>query len=184
MPNLNMPGEGGARPPVQPMMPKRDMGGIVKMLVIVIVLVGLGGGGFYLYNSGKLPFVSKKTSLPPPATEVAPPQPEQAPPAPTTAAVTPPVEKAKTPATPAKLEMGKGSFTVVIGSFQTKKKAEEELARWANAGYPAMVSEKRSGESMWYRVSLGRYETRKTAMKAGKDMEHMFEMGYWVDRVE
>jgi len=179
MPNLNMPGEGGARP-VQPMMPKREMGGIIRILVIVVVVIGLGGGGFYLYKPGKLPFLSKKTQLPPPAAEVAPPQPEQMAPPPVTTA--PPVEQPKPQ--PAKQEMGKGSFTVIIGAFHSKQTAEEEVGRWSNAGYPAMVTESGAGESMWYRVSLGRYETRRLAMKAGKEMEHMFEMGYWVDKVQ
>ena len=182
MPNLNMPGEGGARPPVQPMMPKKDMGGIVRILVIVLVVLGLGGGGFYLYKSGKLPFLSKKTVPPPPATEVVPPQPEAMAPAPQPT-VKPP-EPTKTPATPVKQEMGKGSFTLIVGAYHSKKTADDEAARWTNAGYAAMVSEKRSGASTWYRVGLGRYETKKTAMKAGKEMEQMFEMGYWVDKVE
>lgn len=184
MPNLNMPGEEGGRPPVQPMMPKRDMGGLVKIVVIVLVVLAVGVGGFFMYKAGKLPFLSKKTP-PPQQTEVALPEQMAPPPAatPPPTPVTTTAPSTKKTATSLK-PIGTGSFTVSIASFRSKQTANEEASRWTNAGFPAMVTEKRSGSSIWYRVSLGRYETRKTASKAAKDMEHMFETGYWVDRVE
>lgn len=189
MPNLNMPGEEGTRPPVQPMMPGKDTGGLVKRLAIIIGVVVILGGGFFLYKSGMLPFGKKKsTPLPPPAEVV--PLPAETTPTPAPTAATPTPEKKpptglKPAAAPTLMKpMGKGEFTVVIHSFPSRKVAEEAVARWSNAGFPAMVSEKKVGGSMWYRVSIGRYETRQMAKKAGKEMEHMLETGYWVDRVQ
>jgi len=83
-----------------------------------------------------------------------------------------------------KQEMGKGNFTIFIASFQSKKAAEDEAARWSNAGFQSMVNEKSMEGGMRYRVSLGRYETRQEAMKTAKEMEHMFETGFWVDKVQ
>lgn len=189
MPNLNMPGEGGARPPVQPMVPGRDTGGLIKKLIILGVVIILGGGGFFLYQSGLLPFGKKEAAPPPPPAEVIPPPEEMAtPPAPGTAMTPaaetkPPGESKPSTQPPSMKPMGKGDFTVVIHSFSSRKIAEDEATRWSNAGFPAMVTEKNVGGSMWYRVAIGRYETRQLAKKAGKEMEHMLESGYWVDRV-
>ncbi len=201
MPNLNMPdSEGGGRP-IQPMMAGRDGGGVAKKIVIVLVILILGGGGYYLYKSGKLPFLTKKAEpAPPPAVVVPPPDTSAlAATSPTTTTTLPPAAKAdkktdmkadkKTVAIPdskpaPKQEMGKGDFTIFIASFQSKKSAEDEAARWSNAGFQSMVNEKGTQGGMRYRVSLGRYETRQEAMKAAKEMEHMFETGFWVDKVQ
>lgn len=201
MANLNMPGGVGGHPPVQPMMPGRDTGGLIRKIVLVIVLLLLCGGGYYgytLYKAGKIqiPFIGKKDAQTLPPTEVIPP-PDQAmeiPPEASTA--TPTTTPAPTPPPKSNLEvkpetvppsamqpMGKGDFTVVVGSYQSKKAAEEEAARWSNAGYQGTVTEKYVGGGAWYRVSLGRYETRKMALKAAKEMKSKLEGGYWVDRV-
>ena len=187
MPNLNMPDEGGGgRPPITPMMPGRDTGGIVKKIVIVLVVLLVGGGGFYLYKSGKLSFL-KKAEPPPPPVEVVP--------SPDTSAVkmtaqppvatTTPATKADTkPAATHAPATGKGDFTIVIASFQSRKTADGEASRWSSAGFQSMVNEKASKEGNRYRVSLGRYENRQEAMKAAKEMEHMFESGFWIDKVQ
>lgn len=169
MPNLNMP-EGGQ--PVQPMMPGGG-GGALKIIIVVVVVVALAGGGYFLYTSGVLPF-GKKT--PPPPVEVLPPPMETAPPE-----VTPPPDVKPPEPTPT---MGTGNFTVVIYSYLSRKLADDEAGRWTNAGFPAMVREKSVGGTMVYRVSVGRYETRQLASKAGKEIEHMLETGYWVDRLQ
>ena len=187
MPNLNVP--------VQPMMPYRDTGGVVKKIVIILVIALLGGGGYYLYKSGKLPFL-KKAEPPPPPVEIFPPPDASTMKAMTPApATTPPPSPtadknpmAKADSRPTAMApqppMGRGDFTIVIASFQEKNTAEEEAARWSSAGFQSMVNEKALKAGTWYRVSLGRYETRQEAMKSAKEMEHMFESGFWIDRVQ
>jgi len=171
MPNLNIPEAGR---PVQPMMPGGG-GGALKIIIVVVVVVVLVAGGYFLYTSGVLPF-GKKTS-PPPAVVVPPPV-ETTVPEPE---VTPPPEiKPPQPAP----TMGTGNFTVVIYSYLSRKLADDEAARWTNAGFPAMVTEKSVGGTTVYRVNIGRYETRTLANKAGKEIEHMLETGYWVDRLQ
>lgn len=196
MPNLNMPGEGGGRSPVQPMMAGRDGGGgLVKKILTVVVVLIVGAGGYYLYDSGKLPFL-KKGPPPPTAAELGfPPDqamqpaaepeapPPQAPPPTSTPADVKPTPVTKTPPLAASTQPpATGEFTVVIGSFVDKQLADDEAARWSNAGIPAMVAEKAADGTTWYRLSIGRYETRKLAMEAAKEMEHMFENGYWVEK--
>lgn len=173
MPNLNMPE--GMRSPVRPMMAGGG-GGMRTTIIILLVVVVLGGGGYFLYTSGMLPFGKKS---PPPPVEVVPPAPEITLPQPEVAP--PPEVKPPEPTPP---PMGTGNFTVVIYSYFSRKLAEDEAARWTNAGFPAMVTEKNVGGTTVYRVSIGRYETRKLASNAGKEIEHMLETGYWVDRLQ
>jgi hypothetical protein len=187
MPNLNMPDEGGARPPVQPMMPKKDMGGMVRIIVIVLVVLVLGGGGYWMYQSGNIPFLSKKkaTPSPPPVTmEILPQETQPEMTAAATATTPPPGADAMAGKPDMKQPMGPGKYILVIGSFLDQTIAEAEAGRWSKAGFHAMVSPKTSKGTTWYRVALGGYEDRKAASKAGKEMEHMFEAGYWVDRAE
>ena len=192
MPNLNMADaeEPGGRPPVQPMMSVGSRGGGFRIVIILVVVLVLGGGGFYLYKSGKIPFLSPKEKVSP--TEVVPP-PDQTttlPPTlpPETAPTTKP-EPTKVEPKPMKPEpraqtMGTGNYTVVIASFPSKQTADEEAAHWSSAGFQAIVSEKQMNGDTWYRVCIGRYETRQLATKAAKEMEHMFETGYWINKVQ
>lgn len=183
MPNLNMP---GGRPAVQPM--RGGGGGLMKYIITLIVLGVLGGGGYYMYKEEMIPFLQKKAPPPPPPVEIVPPAeeiaaplPQEILPAPTVnprAATSPPPQSSEMKA------MGTGGFTVVIHSFTVRATAEEVAAQWSNAGFPTMVTEKNFGGSTWYCVTVGRYETQQLARKAAREMEHMLETGYWVDRVQ
>ena len=190
MPNLNMMEEerSGGRPPVQPMMARREGPPMAKILMIVGALVALGAVVFLLNSFGVVHLWGKKAV--PQQTEVIPlpaetvpevtptPQPVEIP-APTT---TKPAEK-KLMAEKTAMPASKGEYTLVIASFRERKTAEEFSSRWSGAGFPSMVMDKTMKDGTWYRVSVGRYANRKEATDAGKKMEHMFESGYWVDRM-
>lgn len=195
MPNLNLPDEErpAPRPPVQPMMPRRDGGPMMKILVIVGIIVAVVLTVVALNTTGVIQLWGPKAQqarevLPPPA-EIAPPADTDmtgadVPPPPSEPAVTPPTKKpAPKPTGKIDLKPGTGDYTIVIASFRSRKTAEEIVQRWADAGYDAAVTEKRTQGQIWYRVGVGRYPSHGEAAKAGKEMSRMFEEGYFVDRI-
>lgn len=83
------------------------------------------------------------------------------------------------------IESGTGNYTIVVASFKEKSNAEKTLKRWTDAGYDAMITEKDAEKkgSKWYRVSIGRYETKQDAMKAAAKLADAFEAGYWIEQL-
>ncbi|MDI6802558.1 MAG: SPOR domain-containing protein [Bacteroidota bacterium] len=77
-------------------------------------------------------------------------------------------------------ETGSGSYSIVVASFREKSNAEKNVKRWTDAGYEAMITEK----DKWYRVSVGRYETKQDAMKAAAKLADALEAGYWIEQVK
>jgi cell division protein FtsN len=73
-----------------------------------------------------------------------------------------------------------GEYSIFIGSFRDKSKAEEEAGRWREAGYTSTVSEK----AKWYRLAIGRYATKKEAIEVAQKLSDAFEAGYWIDKVK
>ena len=71
---------------------------------------------------------------------------------------------------------GNGSFTIYIASHFHRADAEEEVARWNEAGYQASVVE----HSGWSRVALGHYETVAKARTDAEQLKEAFENGYWI----
>lgn len=83
------------------------------------------------------------------------------------------------------IESGTGNYTIVVASFKAKTNAEKNVKLWTDAGYDAMITEKDSEKkgSKWYRVSIGRYETKQDAMKAAAKLADAFEAGYWIEQL-
>ena len=73
-----------------------------------------------------------------------------------------------------------GKYTIVLGSFKVKKNADDLLAKWKNAGYPAYLVSK----GPWYRVSIGKYPTIEAAKKEAVGMHDALKDGYIVDIFE
>jgi len=186
MPNLNVPEDEQrpVRPPTQPMMPRRESSPATRVIIVAAVVIALAVV-VYLLNSAGIIHLWGPKPIQPVVTEVAT-MPLDTAALAAAAAATPPVSPPTPPAKPAEkkpVTVGKGEYTLVIASFRGRKTAEEEISRWVEAGYEGMISEKTVGGKKWYRLSIGRYESRKAAAKAGKEMEHMFESGYWIDKV-
>lgn len=79
-----------------------------------------------------------------------------------------------------------GGYSIFIGSFRDRKRAEEEAQRWSDAGFEVAISEKsfnsRSGK--WYRVHIGNFSDREEARKLALKLADAFEGGYWIDVVK
>ena len=73
-----------------------------------------------------------------------------------------------------------GDYTIFIASHTDRSAAEEEVARWREAGYTAYVIEANGH----FRVALGQYTTLSDARKTVAELEDAFENGYWIGRLE
>ncbi len=184
MPNLNVKGE----PSRQSSAPSGGGGGGAKsILIIVLVIVAVGGTLFVLNSTGIVKLWGKKKPQP---ASVSVPVEESFPAAvqdTISAAVQPqaqvkPVEEnltklesnAKvTPGTaPKKMVVtGTGMYTVQISSWPTEEKASVQAQLFTDAGFEAFV-EPTGG---WFRVCIGRYESKADAKAQIEKMEHMLE---------
>ena len=184
----------------------KESSSTTPIIIIVVALIAVGAIGFWLYKSGRLPFLKPKASqqiaLNPPAEGKVVAQPE------TTVNTTPaqiettttsiPVveekpemKKVEVPevktekksetnetTTPPKSE-GTGRYTIYIGSYKSKSIADGEAGRWSQAGYSAFVVEIPG----WFRVAIGRYSTSKEARGEAVKLKDSFEYGYWIGPV-
>ncbi len=84
------------------------------------------------------------------------------------------------------IDSGKGNYTIFIASFRSKDRAETLVKRWTDAGYYSTINEKNAGKDggIWYRVSIGRYESRNEAKKVADTLLQSFESGYWIDELK
>ncbi len=73
-----------------------------------------------------------------------------------------------------------GEYSIIIGSFRERSKAEAEASKWKEVGYISTVSEK----SNWYRLVIGKYATKKEALEDAKKLADGFEGGYWIEQVK
>jgi cell division protein FtsN len=60
-----------------------------------------------------------------------------------------------------------GEFTVQVSAFQTPEEAEAYKASLSRKGYnPYVIPAEITGKGVWYRVRVGRYETKNKATEA------------------
>ncbi len=189
MPNLNVKGDaaksGGASA-------SGGGGGIPKVVIIIVaVIVGLGGIAFVLNTTGIVKLWGKKkptpqvVSIPAENTQpVAQDTAQQVQEQPATAEnVNPPLEENLTKlesssrpsttktAASKNIVRGTGMFTVQISSWPGEDKANAQAQVFNNAGFDAFVEPLGS----YYRVCVGRFETKGDARSQMEKMEHMLE---------
>ena len=73
-------------------------------------------------------------------------------------------------ASPDSLILGKGRFTVVVATFNTRKVAAQEMARLSGPGCRIMIWPVKSGGVRYYRLVTGDFETRPAALDSMKAM--------------
>jgi cell division septation protein DedD len=177
-------------------------GGPSPLLQVLIAVIVLGAGTFALNYFGVIHLWGKKPAsrviqTPPPEQieqpSVAETPVEQTPtptPTPTPAEVTPtPTPRPSTPAKTPKRQpvsvapMGAGSYTVQVSAWQSRSKADEEVAKLEQAGFPAFVEGKTIGGETWYRVRVGKYPTSGEARAERERLQKMLAGNIWVGRV-
>jgi len=193
--NLDDTGSFNADSPAPPTL--RDVGGsggggISPILQVLIAVIVLGGITFALNYFGVIHLWGKKqptlTSslpepLPPVIEEQFPAQTEtpaitetQQPKQQTTVPITKPTQT-KPP------ELGTGQFTVQVSAWQSKSKADAEVAKLVDAGLPGFVAEEFVGGTTWYRVRVGRYGSRQEASQERERLQLMLADQLWVAQV-
>ena len=179
MPRLNLKDEetgadGGAPETGRTSMPTglREVGGgggrlspiVLGILILAVIVAGVFALNYFkvIHLWGKkAPVVTE--SFPEP--ELAPvPEPAAAPaeaaPAPDTKA---PVAKEPEKPLPGVIPTGDGRFTIQFSAWQSKAKADEQAALLTAGGFDAYVDEGKMEGETWYRVRVGRYNSRADA---------------------
>ncbi len=183
MPNLNVKGEspkatGGAAGPAAG-------GGVSKVLIIVIVaIIALGAFAFILNTMGVVKLWGKKKATPqvvalPPdnfspvtSAETSQPVEQKAVETPSATENKTKVETSTLPSSSKKnIVSGTGMYTVQISSWPVEAKATAQAQVFTDAGFEAFVEPLGS----YFRVCIGRYETKAEAKTQMEKMEPMLE---------
>ncbi|KAB2922844.1 MAG: SPOR domain-containing protein [Bacteroidetes bacterium] len=181
MPNLNVKGE----TPRSSAPASSGGGGIPKVLIIIlVVVVVLGGAAFVLNTTGVVKLWGKKKAQPVLVStpeETLPVTAQEVPGAPVdTTSPAMAVEEnltkleanAPVPAAETKTVVkGSGAYTVQISSWPTREKAEAQAKVFADAGFEAFTEPL----GTYFRVCIGRYETKAAAKAQAVQMEPMLE---------
>ncbi len=173
---------------------RRGMGNrLIVPIIIAVVIVVLGAGGFVLYKKGLLPGtkVQKPVAVKPSqpvqqeAAKVTPPQEQQKPaqavegkpaPAATPApkpATTPTPAPAATPVTPSKPEAkpaGRAIYHVQVGAFKNENNAASLTKQYKDKGYDAFTHKAQKDKEILYRVLIGKFENNKEAAKLAENI--------------
>jgi cell division septation protein DedD len=179
MPRLNLSDEetgtpGGAPESDRTPMPTglREVGGgggRLSPIVLVILILAILGAAVFALNYFKVIHLWGKKA--PVVTESFP-EPDLAPVAePTPApAETVPVPETKVPvakqperAEPGIIPTGDGRFTIQFSAWQSKAKADEQASLLTAGGFDAYVDQGTMNGETWYRVRVGRYNSRADA---------------------
>jgi cell division septation protein DedD len=75
---------------------------------------------------------------------------------------------------------GSGKYTIQFSAWNTKAKAEDQAARLVGGGYEAYVDESAYEGTTWFRVRVGRYDSRSQARDVIARLQHMTEDEVWV----
>jgi cell division septation protein DedD len=185
MPNLNVKGE-SPKPSSGPA-PGGGGGGSKLIVTIIIVIVVLAGGAFVLNSTGVVKLWGKKKAQPvvmnlpmetPPAEVESAPETSSPPPAEENPAVAENLTKLEVNAKlgagkqPQKMIVtGTGMYTIQISSWSSTELANKHAKMFSDAGFEAFVDQRGN----YYRVCIGRYETKKAAREQSDKMEHMLE---------
>ncbi len=185
MPNLNVKGE-SSKPSAAP---GGGGGGTSKVLLtIVIAVVAVGAVLFVLNTTGVVKLWGKKKPVPVvvdvPVENPAPVVHEAAP---TTEPQ--PAANQKNGTEQTKLESnaqvkktvvtGTGMYTIQIASWPDEKRAALQAQVFQDAGFEAFVEPLGS----YFRVCIGRFESKKEARKKAESIEHMLESMYVIAKV-
>jgi cell division septation protein DedD len=99
--------------------------------------------------------------------------------APTTATKEPSTYKPAATSAPA----GSGRYTVQFAAWMSRGKAEQEASLLSAGGYDAYVDEARAGSDHWFRVRIGRFDSRTQAQETVAKLQPMTEDVVWVAKM-
>lgn len=79
---------------------------------------------------------------------------------------------------------GTGMYTVQVSAWRDRSKAETQVQRIRAAGKDAYVDQTTINGTTWYRVRIGRYNTREEAENDARGFQLLLETGWWVARID
>lgn len=100
-------------------------------------------------------------------------------------AVSEPAKKATpTHSTPSRdlgiVPTGTGKYTIQFSAWNTKAKADDQASKLVAGGYEAYVDQSAYEGETWYRVRIGRYDSRGQAREVIARLQNMTEDEVWV----
>ena len=187
MPKFNLKeggteGETGGQAAPPPTLHEQDSGkgpGPLVQVLIALLILALITIALHFFGVIRLwgPAPPEQAAIPEPVAV-----PEQQMPVDTPAAPPTPTPVPVKPERPI-VQSGTGDFTVQVSSWQTRSKANEEVARLSNAQFDAFIEEGTVDGERWFRVRVGRYETQGEAGTAAERLGEILENGAWVTKV-
>jgi cell division septation protein DedD len=161
-------------------------GGVSPLILVLLALVILAAGVFALNYFKVIHLWGKKApvvteTLPEPDLPAATQEPVATPPA---ESLPLPNSKPEPAAAPARnlsvVPTGSGKFTIQFSAWTSKAKAEDEAARFVAGGYEAFVDQATASGRTWYRVRVGRFDSRAQAHEMLARLQNMTEDEVWV----
>ena len=185
MPNLNVKGE-TSKPAAAP----GGGGGASKtLLIVVLAVVAVGAVLFVLNSTGVVKLWGKKKPVPVVVdvpVETSAPVVQEATPVPDTQSVDmnkmadENLTKVESNAPGKKTVVtGTGMYTIQISSWPDEKRAAMQAQVFQDAGFEAFVEPL----GKYFRVCVGRFESKKEARKKAESMAHMLESMYMISKV-
>ncbi|MBW2121830.1 MAG: SPOR domain-containing protein [Deltaproteobacteria bacterium] len=84
-----------------------------------------------------------------------------------------------------KPQLPAGRFTVNVGSFRERARAERLMKRLDKAGYDAFVAEATiPGSGTWYRVSVGRFHSRQEALAFAQELKEKQGIDFFIRKLK
>lgn len=140
------------------------------VVAAVAIMFGLIFTGLWWWNREKT-----EEEKPMPAAAISDRQPQ------TTSNPPPPVEEPRATV----VSDGEGIYTVQVSSWQSRRNAEDDAARFQGQGHEVYIQRANIPEKggIWYRVRVGRFATKEQAQALADDLIYQLQSGFWLDRV-
>lgn len=86
---------------------------------------------------------------------------------------------------PTVVATGEGIYTVQVSSWQSRRNAETDAARFEGQGHEVYIQRANIPEKggIWYRVRVGRFATQEEAQALADELVYQLQSGFWLDRV-
>ena len=72
-----------------------------------------------------------------------------------------------------------GNYTIYVARFKSKELADKEAEKWSGSATGVVIT-KFEG---WYRISIGRFETRGQAKNAAEKLSEAHKVSYYIGKV-
>lgn len=79
-----------------------------------------------------------------------------------------------------------GDYSLQVEAWRSQDKAQAQVQKWKDRGfenaYVVKYGQEETG-NIWFRVRLGRTDTRKKAEQLGQNLKEEYDTEYWISKV-